>query len=357
MRVRLRGINKVRRKLADGSVRIHYYAWRNGPKLRGFPGDAEFIASYNEAIALRKKPAEGYLFTLIAEFKQSSDYQNLSDDSKRAYNTYLKAIEERFGTMPLSVLSDPRVRGDFKTWRDKMAKTPRKADYAWTTLARVLSVAKDRGRIAVNPCERGGRLYEADRADKIWGEAELGRLLAAANKQMTLAVMLALYTGQRQGDLIGLPWSGYDGKYIRLTQSKTKKAVVVPVAKALRDLLNATKRVSTQIMTNTRDSPWTSDGFRTSFDKLKALAGITEDLHFHDFRGSAVLRLALNGATVPEIVSVTGHNLKEAEAILEKHYLGRDVRLAETAIRKMERKEKRTETTNGQQTVLARKSK
>ena len=48
--------------------------------------------------------------------------------------------------------------------------TPRKADYAWTTLARVLSVAKDRGRIPVNPCERGGRLYEADRKDKVWGE-------------------------------------------------------------------------------------------------------------------------------------------------------------------------------------------
>jgi hypothetical protein len=30
-----------------------------------------------------------------------------------------------------------------------MQATPRKADYAWTTLARVLSVAKDNGRIPI----------------------------------------------------------------------------------------------------------------------------------------------------------------------------------------------------------------
>jgi hypothetical protein len=37
------------------------------------------------------------------------------------------------------------VRGEFKTWRDSFAETPRKADYAWTTLARIMSFAKDRG--------------------------------------------------------------------------------------------------------------------------------------------------------------------------------------------------------------------
>ena len=58
-------------------------------------------------------------------------------------------------------LSLPRVRGEFKAWRDRFANTPRKADYAWTTLARILSFGKDRGLVAVNPCEGGGRLYTA----------------------------------------------------------------------------------------------------------------------------------------------------------------------------------------------------
>jgi hypothetical protein len=96
---------------------------------------------------------------LITEFKGSAEYAKTSESTRRAYKAYLKMIEDEFGDMPIEALSDPKVRGEF-AWRDKMADKPRKADYAWSTLARVLSVAKDRGRIPTNPCERGGRLYE-----------------------------------------------------------------------------------------------------------------------------------------------------------------------------------------------------
>lgn len=76
--------------------------------------------------------------------------------------------------------------------------------------------------------------------------------------------------------------------------------------------------------------------FRASWRKLVAKAGIV-GLTFRDLRGSAVWRLALAGATVPEIATVTGHNLRDVEAILDAHYLGRDVQLAENAIRKLDR--------------------
>jgi integrase len=166
------------------------------------------------------------LFTLISEFKISAEYLSLAPSTRRSYSTYLREIEVEFGDMPLAALESPRVRGEFKRWRDGMAATPRKVDYAWTTLARVLSFGKDRGRISSNPCERGGRLYAADRADKIWTEADIARLLAAASPQMALALMLALWTGQRQGDLLALPWSAYNGSHIRLRQSKTGQAVI-----------------------------------------------------------------------------------------------------------------------------------
>ena len=80
-----------------------------------------------------------------------------------------------------------------------MSATPRTADYAWTTLARVLSVAKDRGRLAVNVCERGGRLYKADRSEKIWTADDIRKFKAVAPKELRLALMMALWTGQRQG--------------------------------------------------------------------------------------------------------------------------------------------------------------
>jgi hypothetical protein len=55
-----------------------------------------------------------------------------------------------------------------------------------------------------------------------------------------------------------------------------------------------------------------------------------------------VVRLALVDATVPQIASFTGHSLKDVEEILDKHYLGRDVKLAEAAVMRLNENEERS---------------
>ena len=73
MRVHLKGIHRVRWRLASGEIAIYYYAWRGGPRLIGEPGSPEFMQSYNEALASRRRPPQGKLFTLIVEFRASSE--------------------------------------------------------------------------------------------------------------------------------------------------------------------------------------------------------------------------------------------------------------------------------------------
>jgi integrase len=90
------------------------------------------------------------------------------------------------------------------------------------------------------------------------------------------------------------------------------------------------------VLVNSIGPPWTSDGFRTSWRKACAAAGIV-GVTFHDLRGTAVTRLALAGCTEPEIATLTGHSLKDVRAILDANYLHRDRTLAESAIRKLER--------------------
>jgi hypothetical protein len=42
----------------------------------------------------------------------------------------------------------------------------------------------------------------------------------------------------------------------------------------------------------------------------------------------------------PQIATFTGHSLKDVEAILDAHYLGRDIQLAEAAVLKLEARTK-----------------
>lgn len=204
-------------------------------------------------------------------------------------------------------------------------------------LAQVLAVAKDNG-IAVNVCERGGRLYAADRADIVWAEDAIAAFMAEASAPLRQALTLALWTGQRQGDLLRVSWTAYDGERINLRQAKTRARVMVPAGTPLRRMLDAMKEAqsrATTILTNTRGEPWTQDGFRTSWGKAATRAGL-DDLHFHDLRGTAVTRLALAGCTVPQIAAITGHSQKDAESILQAHYLGGSRELAEQAMEKLE---------------------
>jgi integrase len=163
---------------------------------------------------------------------------------------------------------------------------------------------------------------------------------AVASPELALALLMALWTGQRQGNLITIMWSQYDGTHIRLQQNKRrrgkpKKRIVIPVGKPLQVILDARRpeKAEGTILRNTFGQSWTSDGFRaswgTAFDRAKLG---DEDLHFHDLRGTAVTRLALAGCTVPQIAAITGHSPRDVDEILKAHYLGGQAELADQAI-------------------------
>jgi integrase len=339
MRIRLKGINSITKRLADGSWRTYYYAWKGGPALRGEPGTPEFVASYNAAVAAKVMPPSGLLLRLLQDYQASDNFRSRRDRTRHDYAQQIKRIERDLGDFPLSALTDRRTRGVFMEWRDKLALSSRRqADYAWQVLALVLSWAKERGKITVNPCERGGRLYRGNRVDKIWTDADEAAFLRTAPAHLRLPLLLALWTGQRQGDLLRLPWSAYDGS----RQSKTGVPVRIKVGAPLKAVLDVTSKVSPLILVTTTNKPWTGGGFRASWRIAQAAAGVV-GVTFNDLRGTAVTRLALVGCTEAEIAAITGHSLRDVRSILDAHYLHRDPALADAAITKLER---RTETPN-----------
>jgi integrase len=213
VRVRLKGVNSKRKRLADGSFKTYYWAWKGGPPLRGEPGSLEFHASYNEAVAKKVTPPSGALLALLFRFQESAEFQfGISSRTRRDYIKQTKRIERAFGDFPIKALDDPRATSVFLEWRDRLAQTSlRQADYAYGTLARILSWALKRRLIATNPCANGGKLYQGTRVDKIWADEDVARFLRTAPPYLRLAMLLAINTGQRQGDLLRLPWSAYDG--------------------------------------------------------------------------------------------------------------------------------------------------
>jgi integrase len=300
------------------------------------------MASYNAAVATKIVAPEGRLLALIQAYQKSQKFLGLGERTRSDYIKQIVKIEQKFADCPLKALSDPRTRGVFLDWRDELAlKSKRQADYVYTVLACILAWAKDRGRISVNPCERGGRVYHGTRVDFVWTVDDEAAFLKSAPTHLHLPLLLALWTGQRQGDLLRLAWSAYNGSEIRLTQSKSKRRgarpvrVVIPVGAPLKAALDTAPRKSPIILLSSEGRVWTPDGFRASWGKACTKAGI-HGVTFNDLRGTAVTRLALVGCTELQIATITGHSVKDVRSILDAHYFHRDIQLAREAINKLE---------------------
>lgn len=344
MRIELKGIHAVTMRLKSGPV-VYYYAWRGGPRLKGTPGSPEFLRSYEAAHRGRKEPNSGTLHAVIVGFKKSPEFTGLAARTRQDYTGHLGRIETHFGTLPLEALEDARVTMEFIEWRNTLAAGAKQKDYAFTVLMRLLSWARTCGLTTYRPPERLARLYHADRSERVWSEADVAAFMGVAPQPLQRALVLALETGQRQGDLLKLAWTAYDGQWIRLRQSKTGRQVNIPVTRRLRAILETTPRTAVTVLTHSKRRPWRPNAFRAAWQLASRKAGLV-DLTFHDLRGTAVTRLSEAGCTPQEVATITGHSLRDVGAIIDK-YSARTDKLAITAIAKLERAVSGTKSVKG----------
>ncbi|ACL61097.1 tyrosine-type recombinase/integrase [Methylobacterium nodulans] len=337
MRIKLKGINEVRKKLATGEIATYYYHRPTGIRLVGEPGTPEFLASFQAAAkSMTQTHGAGTVAWLIRQYCDSPQWKKLAASTQEIGRLNLKAVEDKWGATPLEHAQSQRTRPLYLRWHDKMAAThPRAADAKLSALARVLSWGVDRGLITNNPVATFERAYKADRAEKIWLPEHVAAFNKAASPELRLALLLALHTGQRQGDLLQLPWSGYDGTAVSLRQGKSGRKVWIPATRALRAELDAAPRRAVTILTKPDGESWTKDAFTWAWGRAFEASEIKDDLHFHDLRGTAVTMLSEVGSTPQEIATITGHTVASVNRILET-YLARTRTLAESAIIKLD---------------------
>ncbi len=354
-RVKLKGINTVRKLLADGSRAVYRYHRATGLPLDGEPGSPEFVTSYVRAEETLKARHSGQTFSaLIRVYTTHKVFTDrLGVGTQREYKRMLTKAESEFGDMPLSALEDPRVRRDFLGWREQIARESgdREADNRLSAISAMLTWAVDESQLSANHLKGFRRLYHADRSEIVWLPEHIVAFMTVAPVELQRALILALHTGQRQADLLALKWIAYDGEVIRLRQNKSRRngkpgpLLTIPCTGALRRLLDGMERVSPLILATKTGRPFRKRHFAELWEATSAKAKLdkvelpsldrTVKLHFHDLRGTAVTLLSEANCTPQQIATITGHSLKTVHAILER-YLARTRGLAEQAIANFE---------------------
>ncbi|WP_159983742.1 MULTISPECIES: tyrosine-type recombinase/integrase [unclassified Novosphingobium] len=147
-------------------------------------------------------------------------------------------------------------------------------------------------------------------------------LRKVAPPDTVMAMALALWTGQRQADVLLMPWEAYEEGRLRFRQGKRWRLVNMPVFSELREVLDAAPRIAATILTTGKGNPWTVKPRATYFMhewRAATVAAGLDGLHFHDIRGTTCTMLADAGATPSEIAAMLGWTTKTVMEMLERY--------------------------------------
>ena len=326
---------------AQGVFRRTWALWDNASDAHksAFPGKLDAVQTVADLIGL---------------YMASGSFTGLKEISKSSYTLYIDRIRERFGAMPLKAFDKRGARTLIRQWRDvELAALPRTADATIDILRLLLNFAVDEEYLFRNPAAGLGRIHTRTRRDIIWTDAQIATFLRKAPRHLARVLLLAVWTGQRQSDLVNLKWDSFDGRYIMLQPKKSYRGrpgrrVKVRVSEELRRVLTEIdleqkarakdpdpKRRRPRpdyILTNSTGVPWSQEGFKGAWRKAVAKAGVS-GVTFHDLRGTFVTLTHRAGASIKEIAEATGHEEKECERLIRKHYLAAS---GEAAVLKLE---------------------
>ncbi len=173
-------------------------------------------------------------------------------------------------------------------------------------LRKLLNLAVDLTVLVENPLTGKLRmLKEPEGRVRYLKPAEADRLLAECADHIRPVVHLALLTGMRRNELLGLPWSEVDLErgVVRLPGARTKngRPRLVPLSQEARRVLRGARKEAIEscpLVFHRRGKPLRS--IRDGFLEAVKRAGL-RDFHFHDTRHSFASALAMRGVSLQAI--------------------------------------------------------
>lgn len=337
MIVRLKHVHTVKAK-----GRAYHYFRPTKQKIKAPYGTEAFLSEYQSLLAAWEKKADpgppGTLGALMTAYRASPEFAAKADRTKADYRDVMDYLAP-LGNLPLVKFDTPLIM----QIRDKaFTKHKRRfANYVLSVLSLLFNWGMPRGYTTGNPVDKAETVAKPRNAPVVnrpWTADEFATVMEAMPPELRIAAALGAYAGIRQGDVLTLPWSAYDGDVIAARASKTNEPIWVPAHSELRKLLSAAPRKSPIIVVGVRGHPFTSNGFRTRFFRvirsLELSGKIGKGLTFHGLRHTAATALADAGCDTRDIMSITGH---KTEAMVARYTQSADQkRRARSAIAKLE---------------------
>jgi integrase len=307
MIVRMKGVKKVRSK-----GHLYYYHRKTMTPLPGLPGTPEFMRAFLSLEQKRELAAgPGTLGALIEKYRRSPEFTGVIGGTTRSVYQevfdYLKPI----AGMPLAKIDSAFLY----EVRDKAAAKKKRhfANMTITVLRLLFTWGMKQDNLDRNPALAVDPIKKPKNAkivNRPWRIEELETVLAEAPLRLLVPIAIAAYAGLRECDAVKVTWHSYDGRSFETRQQKTGNPMWVKAHYRLREILDATPRVSPNIVVSTHGKPYTEEVLRAQFfpfiRRLVTEGKVQPGLSFHGLRHTLGTLLAEAGCDAPTIAAVLG---------------------------------------------------
>ena len=170
----------------------------------------------------------------------------------------------------------------------------REFDLAENPTRHIRSLSEPSGRIRFLSDSERSALFEACRSSQ-WGK-------------LYLLVLMAVTTGARRGELLGLEWQdiNFDRKLAHIKTTKNGEPKVLPLTDGVMKELNRFKDQESPLVFNSEIVTNKPFCFNKQWKRVLKVSEI-EDFRFHDLRHTTASYLAQSGASLLQIADVLGH--------------------------------------------------
>src|SRR5262249_22368774 len=125
---------------------------------------------------------------------------------------------------------------------------------------------------------------------------------SSRSRWLPTVIELAVETGMRRSELLGMRWDDVDlqARTVRLRNTKNGHPRTVPLSTRALGVIKETPRCGDTVFVVS------ANALRLAWERLRRRAGVS-GLRFHDLRHEAVSRFFEKGLSVPEVAMISGH--------------------------------------------------
>ena len=263
------------------------------------------------------------------------EYLELHSKFKKSYNTDSKIVgllEKFFAGKYLYEITSLDVE-KFKSARAKKVKKLNDGKEQFispATVNRELAVLKSMfnraiiwGKAESNPCRAVKLFKENNQRLRFLEKEEIDKLLANCCEHLKPIATVALHTGMRKGEILGLKWRDIDIKrnIIHLLDTKNGEKREVPMNEITqKTIIGVLKHPDSQYVFCNKDGQPYGD-IKKSFLTAVNKSGIV-NFHFHDLRHTFASQLVMSGVDLNTVRELLGH--KSLEMTLRYSHLSPD---------------------------------